>query len=187
MYLGIIGITLIGALLHFVYEWSHHNKFVAIFAAVNESTWEHIKIAMTPTFIWCIICGFRYGWTSNLLIASALSLSVLIILIPVLFYSYTAFTKKAILPVDIICFFIAVCCSQLVFFHFLNLGVAPLFCVIASIILLIIEIGIYLSFTFLAPRNLFFKDPITKRYSLEGHPCHHEHNHHHEHSKKKSA
>lgn len=188
MYLGIIGITLIGALLHFVYEWSHHNKLVAIFAAVNESTWEHIKIAMTPTFIWAIILGFHYGWNDRLLVGLALCLSVIIMMIPALFYLYTAFTKKSILIVDIICFCITIFCSELVFFHFINYySTFPAFCIVASIILLIIEIIIYLSFTFFPPSNLFFKDPITKRYSLEGHPCHHEHNHHHEHSKKKSA
>ena len=97
MYLGIIGIILTGTLLHFLYEFSHHNRFVAIFAAVNESVWEHIKIAMTPTFIWAIILGFHYGWNAQLLVGLALCLSVIIVMIPALFYLYTAFTKKSIL------------------------------------------------------------------------------------------
>lgn len=49
--IGIIFISIIGTLLHFMYEFSGHNKIVSLFAAVNESTWEHIKIALTPTFI----------------------------------------------------------------------------------------------------------------------------------------
>ena len=43
--IAIIFISVIGTLLHFMYEWSGHNKVVSLFAAVNESTWEHIKIA----------------------------------------------------------------------------------------------------------------------------------------------
>ena len=35
-------ISIVGTLLHFVYEWSNHNKIVSLFAAVNESTWEHM-------------------------------------------------------------------------------------------------------------------------------------------------
>ncbi len=186
MYLGIIGIILTGTLLHFLFEFSHHNRFVAIFAAVNESVWEHIKIAMTPTFIWAIILGFRYGWSDRLLVGLALCLSVIIVMIPALFYLYTAFTKKSILVVDIICFCITIFCSELVFFHFINYySTFPAFCIVASIILLIIEIIIYLSFTFFPPSNLFFKDPISKQYGLRGH-THHEH-HHHERDKKKSA
>ena len=53
-YIGIIIICLVGTLLHFTYEFSHHNKYVALFSAVNESTWEHIKICMTPTILWSI-------------------------------------------------------------------------------------------------------------------------------------
>ena len=186
MYLGIIGIILTGTLLHFLYEFSHHNKFVALFAAVNESVWEHIKIAMTPTFIWAIILGFHYGWNAQLLVGLALCLSVIIVMIPALFYLYTAFTKKSILVVDIICFCITIFCSELVFFHFINYYYPlPSFCVIASIFLLVIDIMIYLSFTFFPPSVLFFKDPISKQYGLRGH-THHEH-HHHEHGKKKSA
>lgn len=44
-------IAALGALLHFLYELSGCNKVVAIFAAVNESTWEHIKICLTPTIL----------------------------------------------------------------------------------------------------------------------------------------
>ncbi|MBQ3433320.1 hypothetical protein IJG22_03470 [Candidatus Saccharibacteria bacterium] len=43
MWISIIAISILGTLAHFVYEFAHHNKTVGIFAAVNESTWEHIK------------------------------------------------------------------------------------------------------------------------------------------------
>ena len=189
IYAGIIGIILVGTLLHFTYGLSHQNKFIAVFSAVNESTWEHIKICMTATFIWCIICGFVYGWNANLLIASALCLATEIFLIPVIFYTYTAFTKKTILLVDIISFCVVVICAQLVFFHFLNFGTLPPFCTITSVIILIAEIIIYSLFTFFPPNTFFFKDPITGKYGIEGHPDLHNHAHHHKkkapHSRKK--
>ncbi len=43
-------ITILGSVLHFTYEWTGQNKFVAYFAAVNESTWEHIKLALSSIF-----------------------------------------------------------------------------------------------------------------------------------------
>ena len=49
-YVGIIVICVIGTFLHFLYEISDHKKFVAIFAAVNESTWEHIKYVLRQLF-----------------------------------------------------------------------------------------------------------------------------------------
>ena len=54
IYIGIIFISMFGTLLHFLYEIRKHNKLVAVFSAVNESTWEHIKIGMTPTIIWSL-------------------------------------------------------------------------------------------------------------------------------------
>ena len=117
---GIILIFLVGALLHFVYEWSHHNKIVAIFAAVNESTWEHIKICMTPTILWSIYEISVYGFSWNFIFAKSMCLLTIILLIPILFYTYTYFTKKVYLIVDIICFLITVICSQLVFNYIIN-------------------------------------------------------------------
>ena len=58
---SIVIISIIGTLAHFLYDLTNHNKFIGIFAAVNESTWEHIKIAMTPTLLWGLIDGFIYA------------------------------------------------------------------------------------------------------------------------------
>ena len=54
IYIGMFFVAIVGTFLHFLYEFSHHNKLVALFAAVNESTWEHIKICMTPTILWSL-------------------------------------------------------------------------------------------------------------------------------------
>ena len=178
-YIGIIIIFLVGASLHFVYEWSHHNKLVAIFAAVNESTWEHIKICMTPTLLWSIYEISLYGLTWNFILAKSMCLLTIILLIPILFYSYSYFTKKSILIVDIICFLITVICSQLVFKLFINIISFPTIFVYIGMVLIIIELLLYFYLTFNPMSNFIFKDPITKKYGLEGHPCHHHHDHKH--------
>ena len=66
-------ISIVGTLLHFVYEWSNHNKIVSLFAAVNESTWEHIKIALTPMFLWGLYDGYVYGFSPNYFLAKSIS------------------------------------------------------------------------------------------------------------------
>ena len=48
-------IIILGIILHFLYEWSGKNKFVATFSAVNESTWEHLKLAFFPILIFGIV------------------------------------------------------------------------------------------------------------------------------------
>lgn len=41
-------ISILGTLLHFTYEWSQNNAIVGLFSAVNESTWEHLKLLFFP-------------------------------------------------------------------------------------------------------------------------------------------
>lgn len=184
-WIGVIVIICVGTLLHFLYEKSHHNKFVAIFAAVNESTWEHIKIGMTATILWSLYDGWKYGLNSNYLIAKAMCLLTIILLIPALFYIYTAFTKKAILVVDIISFCIVIYVSQVISYYFMNLEALPFIYTYLSAILLLIEIGMYMFLTFNPMKNFIFKDPINHKYGLAGHTHHHHHNHeehdHHDH------
>lgn len=177
IYLGMLFVALIGTFLHFLYEISNHNKFVAIFAAVNESTWEHIKICMTPTLVWCLFDAFVYASSGNYIIGKSLCLLTIIVLIPALFYSYTLFTKKSILVVDIICFYIVVICSNLVFNYIINLNILPFIYVYLSCILLFIEIGAYMFLTFNPLKHFIFEDPISHKYGLKGHTENHHHKH----------
>ena len=174
---GIIIIFLVGASLHFVYELSHHKKIVAVFAAVNESTWEHIKICMTPTILWSIYEISIYGFNLNFVLAKSMCLLTISLVIPLLFYSYTCFTKKSILIVDIICFLITVICSQFVFRYFINLNSYSNIFNYFGVILIIFELFLYFYLTYHPLNNLIFIDPITHKYGLEGHPCHHDHKH----------
>ena len=43
-------ISILGVLLHFTYEWSDDNRIVGLFSAVNESTWEHLKLLFFRCF-----------------------------------------------------------------------------------------------------------------------------------------
>ena len=53
--LGLIFVLAAGNLLHFVYDWSGQSPVVGALAAVNESTWEHMKLLTTPWVLWRIV------------------------------------------------------------------------------------------------------------------------------------
>lgn len=172
--IGILFVAIFGTLLHFMYEWSGHKRFVSIFAAVNESTWEHIKIALTPSFIWMLYDGARYGLEPNYFVAKTASLLAIIIIIPVLFYAYQIFTKKAMLPIDIIIFYISIIVSNLLFKYIIGLNSISFFITYFAVILLFVIFGFYMILTLMPFENFIFKDPITKKYDVKGH-FHHEH------------
>lgn len=169
MLISFIFVCVIGTLLHFTYEWSHHNKIVALFAAVNESTWEHIKICLTPTFIYSLVDGYLYGMNSNYFIAKFISLFSIIIVMPLIFYSYTAITKKSILIVDIVSFYVVVFISEFLFYKVLSissLGFIPNY---VGLIGIFIIFGTYMVGTLLPVKNFIFKDPISNKYGIKGH------------------
>lgn len=172
--IGILFVAIFGTLLHFMYEWSGHKRFVSIFAAVNESTWEHIKIALTPSFIWMLYDGARYGLEPNYFVAKTASLLAIIIIIPVLFYAYQIFTKKDMLIIDIIIFYISIIVSNLLFKYIIGLNSISFFITYFAVILLFVIFCFYMILTLMPFENFIFEDPITKKYGVKGH-SHHEH------------
>lgn len=169
MWISIFIISTAGTLLHFLYDFSHHNKYVALVAAVNESTWEHIKLALTPTLLWSLYDGFIYGTSDNYFIAKALSLLSIIIVMPTIFYTYTKFTKKNILAIDILSFYVVIIVAQSIFYYIIGLDSLDFIYNYLSIILLFIIFGIYMTSTLLPFKNFMFKDPISKKYGIKGH------------------
>lgn len=168
-WIGFLFISIIGTLLHFTYDISKHNKIIALFSAVNESIWEHIKMALTPFFLWTLVDGLKYGANPNYFLAKLVGLLTIIIVIPLIFYGYKIILKKSILVIDILTFYIAILLSQ--YFTYLILKVNPISFVVSyiSLVLIIIIFAIYLLVTIYPPKNSFFKDPITKKYGLKGH------------------
>lgn len=51
---GLFAALLLGNTLHFVYDWTGQARWAAYLAAVNESTWEHMKLLAVPWVLWTI-------------------------------------------------------------------------------------------------------------------------------------
>lgn len=104
---------ILGTLLHFTYEWSGENSFVGIFSAVNESTWEHLKLAFFPMLIFSIIEGiFIYQKSNNYIEAKTIAIFLAILLITTIFYTYTGILGINIAIIDILSFYISVLLSE---------------------------------------------------------------------------
>ena len=52
---GLLVVLAAGNLLHFVYDWSGGWGAAAAFSAVNESTWEHMKLLFFPMFLFSVV------------------------------------------------------------------------------------------------------------------------------------
>ena len=101
----IIGI--LGSLSHFVYEWSGNNRFVGYFFAVNESTWEHLKLLFFPTFVYSVIeYFFVKNKIANYIPAAVISVFVGMVTIVTLFYTYKGVLGYSIDAINIIIYYI---------------------------------------------------------------------------------
>lgn len=158
---GVAFIILMGGLLHFAFEWSGGWKPLALFAAVNESLWEHLKLAFWPALLWALIEWLALGKVyHNFLIAKTVSFYVTPLAIIALVTGYTAIIGRHLLPVDILIFCLAVAGGQLVSYYLLSRENADGTKIIFVMLLTLIIVAFGL-FTFYPPDMPLFVDPLT--------------------------
>ena len=117
-----IFIGLVGAALHFTFEFSNFsNMVVAYFSAVNESTWEHLKMVFFPGIFFALV-EYTYvrDVVRNYLIAKTASVFIMPLVIVLGWYAYTPFTGRSIYKLDLTLFYIAVTIGQIVSYKILT-------------------------------------------------------------------
>lgn len=107
--IGFFFVLILGTLLHFSFAWLREAPVAGLFSAVNESTWEHMKLLFFPSFLYFLWEYKKYGSSSkDLLTARTLGLFCGLAFIPVSFYTYTGVIGKGFFPVDIAIFAVSV-------------------------------------------------------------------------------
>ena len=159
--------VVLGSLLHFVYDWSGESIFVAPFSAVNESTWEHIKLFFIPAFLFAFIqSAFLSNCYDNFWVIKASGALLGIFLIPVLFYTYSGAFGKSPDWLNILFFILAAALAYLVeFLLFLRVTRFSKLSPFAFILLCIVAF-FFVFFTFFPPKLPIFQDPTTNLYGI---------------------
>ena len=165
---GTLFVVLVGSGLHFVFDWTGGWHPVALIAAVNESIWEHLKLAFWPGLFWALLPRPALDPVLPMRLATkGYSLLVTAAVIVIVFKTYTAILGRNLLFLDIGTFVLAVLVGQTVSAlleirnprnaAFLTIGLA----------LLVMQIIAYGSFTFHPPDHWLFTD---SRNGLQGLP-----------------
>ena len=116
MYIEIIGLVfeiLLGTIGHFLYEWSNNNSIIGFLFSKNESTWEHMKLGITPILMWTIIELLTNNF-NNLFFSKFSSIIVFSFSLLILYTLYKFIIKKNIIFIDILIFYISLFLSTLV-------------------------------------------------------------------------
>jgi hypothetical protein len=164
--IGMVFIIILGSLLHFTFGWSGSQTIVGVFSAVNESVWEHLKLAFWPSLLFMLIeYPLLKKAANNFALAKTIGVYLMIAIIPAVFYSYTAITGKSIFAIDISTFVIAVTIGQLSSYRLLTYRKLPEDFRISLVALIVLGLAFVL-FTFYPPQLLIFRDPVTGGYGI---------------------
>ena len=161
-----IFVMILGTLLHFTYEWSGENLFIAAFSAVNESTWEHLKLLFYPMLLTTII---RYSYfiktKHNFLCANTIGILTAVSFTTVFFYTYTGIIGTNFAFLDIGSFFIAVIFGEFVIYKLLlsNFSCNKNTAFIVLLVLLLC----FILFTYATPEIGLFRDPVSNEFGIQ--------------------
>ena len=165
---GFVFTAAVGTLLHFLFDWTGGSVAAALFSAVNESIWEHLKLLFYPMVAVAIIEYFFWGknvdsfWCIKLI-----GILIGLVLIPVVYYTYTGIFGVNADWFNVTIFFLA---AGVVFFVETNLFQRGFSCQMgtkAAVILLCLIAVLFTVFTFLPPRIPFFRDSVTGTYGFQ--------------------
>jgi hypothetical protein len=176
---GAVFVIVVGTLLHFCYEWSGNNFIIGLFAPVNESPWEHMKLAFMPIILFGFVDFYFLKINPDrpkgverifpLCFALVKEIGVSIAFILAVFYTYTSLTGNSILAIDISSFIIGIILAK--WFGYLILtdrfknwefkGLNTL-----SALLLVIITAFFVIATLNPPRTNLFQDPVSGTYGI---------------------
>ena len=164
---GVTFTAVFGTLLHFLYNWTGQNLCIATFSAVNESTWEHLKLFFFPAFLFALIQSlFLYkdfsGFWSNKLFGTAVGL----LLIPILFYTVNGAFGSTPDWLNIAFFFLAIFTAYAVEFYLLKRNVLQEKSPLPPLLIFVGISCAFFVFTFFTPKIPLFKCPLTGGYGI---------------------
>ena len=159
---------ILGTLLHFTYEWSGRNLFVASFSAVNESVWEHLKLAFFPMIIAAIIeYFFVKDEVNNYVEAKTIGIFTAISFIVVLFFTYSGIIGTSIIVIDILIFIASIILGEYVAYKLMKREAESTYITeILSIIILVFLLICFIVFTYLPPEVNLFRDVMKGVYGI---------------------
>lgn len=167
---GFLFIGLIGAALHFTFEMSNYSSMtVAYFSAVNESTWEHLKMVFFPGLVFALI-EYTYvrDVVNNYIIAKVVGLLIMPLVITIGWYIYAPILGRSYFPADLFLFYLAVFIGQVVSYRLLTRPPLEKKYTQTAIVVFIVLFVAFSTFTFFPPRIFLFEHLDLKDTGLYG-------------------
>ena len=158
---SVVFTIILGILLHFTYQLSEKNQLVALFSAINESVWEHLKLVFFPMMITTIFGKIYFGKNlPNFLCSKVIGIISSMLFMVIFFYTYSGIIGKNLALIDITSLLISVLLGEYVSY---KLIVSYFKCNNKFYLFILIILTIlFIVFTFYQPNLGIFIDPLVK-------------------------
>ncbi len=171
LYFGIPIMFIIGGLTHFAFNLSGHNPVAAAFVPVNESVWEHLKMAFWTPLIWWIIGYFvledKYGITAcGWFSACAVALYFNMVFIPAFYYTYSGAFGCHSVVMDILSFLLSLILGHVLAVHFYRFAGSRRKACVFPFIAIALLAAAFAVFTFYSPHIPLFFDFGAGHYGI---------------------
>jgi hypothetical protein len=164
--MGFAVTSLLGTILHFLYNLTGGAAWVAPFSGVNESTFEHMKLLFWPMLAFALFQSIFFRDRRDFWCVKLRGISLGLALIPIIFYTYNGAVGKSPDWLNITIFF--VCAAAAYIYEARLFKGERLPCKNLKLPLtLIFAIAItFVLFTFMPPKIGLFQDPLTGSYGI---------------------
>ena len=164
--LGFSFTSLLGTVLHFLYEWSNAAVWVAPFSGVNESTWEHMKLMFWPMLIFAIVQYVFFYDRRDFWCVKLRGILLGLMLIPIIFYTFNGIIGKSPDWINIAIFFISAAIAYIFETRQFNNG--KIICKKPKLpfALLCFMAVLFIIFTFKTPEIDIFRDPTSGGFGM---------------------
>lgn len=166
--LGFLVVGAAGALLYYLYDWTGGSAAIAAFAAVNDSTWEHMKLLWLPYFAFTMVeyPVFAEPYRNFFAAKAAAGLSGAL-LIPLLYYTVAGMFGAPPMWTSVAIFFFADAAMYALSCYLLNAFVlrGTLWQIAGFLVLWAVAFA-FVFFTYRPPYLPLFRDPLTFQYGI---------------------
>ena len=163
---GVTFTAVFGTVLHFLFQWTDLKIFAPI-SAINESTWEHMKLLFIPSLFFATIQYFIYKKDYKCFWATKL-IGILLgtLLIPTLFYTLSGSFGTLSAFINIAIFFVSIFLEYAIEYFLFDKINCKIWLNWVSVGVLIFVLTLFFVFTFYPPQIPLFLDPLTKGFGI---------------------
>lgn len=159
----------LGFLFHFAFNLTGKNSFVGLFAPVNESIWEHLKIIFFPFILTMIVEYFLYGKEAyNFFSSKFIGLEIALLSVITNYYTMVGAFGINNMAINISIFVIGVFIAYVI--SYLRMLKTPRLAggiyEVISISSIAIMLLLFCIFTYFPPHVPLFRDPTDMSYSV---------------------